>query len=459
MEQAGNFPPLRSPLADFICRTTFEALPADIVHQAKLCLLDLIGVGLAGAGQNVSGIARRLIPFLGAGGAATLWGSDQRLPAPAAAFLNGVQGHAIDMDDGHRFANGHPGVVTIPAAVALAEQEDLTGRELIEAVVVGYELFIRLGRAANPELLTRGFHTTATIGCLASGAAAAKLLGLSPPQVENALSLAGLQCAGLLEVLHSGESGKSFQVGKAAQSGVLAALMAQHGADGPEMVFESPKGIFPALAGKPCDGPAIARDLGREFGLAGVYFKKHAACRHIHAPLDAVAALMERQALPLEAIEAIEVETYSVAQSLTGQVSAGDSAIGAKFSIPVAVSLLLVFGRTDDSVFAPRCISDPRVQSLARKVRVRTTPERDRVFPRQRGALVTVHVGPHAYAHEVTHPRGEPENPLGEGEMRAKFEQNAGTLYPAARVDLIRDLILDIENRKIRELGSALRER
>ena len=267
------------------------------LSTAKLCLLDLIGVSIAGGRQNVASIVQSLIPAMGACDEVTLWGSDRKLPLLTAALTNAVQAHAIDMDDGHRYANGHPGVVTIPAAVALSEKENMTGRELIEAIAIGYDVFIRLGSAINPDLLLRGFHTTSTIGCFASGAVAAKLLKLSRPQTENALSLSGLQSAGLLEVLHSGESGKSFQVGKAAQSGVLAGLLAQQGADGPERLFEAEKGFFKAFAGKPCDSQAICKNLGKDFNLPSVYFKKHAACRHIHSALDALSEIVAGHAL------------------------------------------------------------------------------------------------------------------------------------------------------------------
>jgi 2-methylcitrate dehydratase PrpD len=164
--------------------------------------------------------------------------------------------------------------------VALAERENLTGRELIEAIVIGYEFFIRLGSAINPDLLLRGFHTTSTIGCFSSGAVTARLLKLSRPQTENALSLSGLQSAGLLEVLHSGESGKSFQVGKAAQSGILAGLMAKHGADGPESIFEGEKGFFKAFAGSRATIKPSAGILGKT-SICPTFISKHAACRHL----------------------------------------------------------------------------------------------------------------------------------------------------------------------------------
>jgi 2-methylcitrate dehydratase PrpD len=449
--------PLRKKLADFIHDTSYDNLPQNVIHQAKLCLLDLIGVSIAGGRQNVASIVQSLIPAMSGCEEVTLWGSDRKLPLLTAVFMNAVQGHAIDMDDGHRYANGHPGVVTIPAAVAVSEKENRTGRELIEAIVVGYEFFIRLGSAINPDLLLRGFHTTATIGCFSSGAVAAKLLKLSRPQTENALSLSGLQSAGLLEVLHSGESGKSFQVGKTAQSGVLAGLLAEQGADGPVEVFEGGKGFFRAFAGKPCDSSSICQGLGKDFSLPGVYFKKHAACRHIHSALDAVADLAGRHGLPPEKIDAIDIETYSIAKSLTGHIASEDSELGAKFSSPIAIGLLLVFGRSDSSIYQKQYLSDPRVQSIARKVSVRVNPERDKVYPGQRGASVVIKTDDASYQHEVVYPKGEPENPLSEDELKSKFEQNAGTRYAMDQVNRIYETILDMENRDVREMTSLLK--
>lgn len=456
MEQPITPVPLRRELAHFIHDLSFGKLPDNVIHQAKRCLLDLIGVGIAGSRQKTAAIVHRLIPTMSGSHEATLWGSDTKVSVLTAVFMNAVQGHAIDMDDGHRYANGHPGVVTIPAAMALAETADLTGRDLISAIAIGYEFFIRLGSAANPDLLLRGFHTTSTIGCFSSCAVAAKLLDLNRLQIENALSLSGLQSAGLLEVLHSGESGKSFQVGKAAQSGVLAALLAQQGADGPEGVFEGEKGFFKAFSAKPCDKQSICRGLGKHFNLPGVYIKAHAACRHIHSALDAVAEIVANHSLSLEKIDSIDIETYSIAKSLTGHMATADSELGAKFSTPIAIGLLLVFGQSDSSIYHTRFVSDPRVQATAKKVTVHASPERDKVYPEKRGAHVTIKTDTHAYTREVTYSKGEPENPISDDELTAKFEKNASTLYAADRIERMRDIIFDIENRNVRELTALL---
>ena len=446
---------LRQRFADIILSTRYADFSPAVVHAAKLCLLDLIGVALAGARQCVTATAHATLDPGGGPPEATLWGCDAKVAVPTAALLNAVSGHAIDMDDGHRFANGHPGVVTIPPAIALAEHLDLSGRDLLEAVVIGYEFFIRLGAALNPDLLTRGFHTTATVGAVASGAACAKLLRLSRSQTEQALALSALQSAGLLEVLTSGESGKSFQVGKAAQSGVLAARMAAAGADGPERVFEGDKGFFKAFSGKAVDPDALCGSFGRDYATPGVYFKRHAACRHIHSALDALAEIAAKTGLSADEVQRIDVDTYSIARNLTGHLAGADSELAAKFSTPLALALYLVFGRTDAAAFTRANLSDPRVRRIAERVTVRVDPDRDAMLPDKRSALVIVHAGSGVYRREVVYPKGEPEFPLSDREMQAKFEANATVVYSPEHARQLADTVLSIERRSVRDLSGA----
>jgi 2-methylcitrate dehydratase PrpD len=447
---------LRKKLADYIIHTSFENLTAEVIWHAKLCVLDLIGVSIAGSRQKTSKIIKKLFSTTDGNEEATIWSSHRKVPIQTAALVNAVQAHAIDMDDGHRFANGHPGVVTIPAAVAIAEKEHLTGRELIEAVVTGYQIFISLGSAINPDLLLRGFHTTATIGPFASAAVASKLLGLNGLQTENALALSGLQSAGLLEALSSGEMGKSFQVGKAVQGGVLAGLLAQQGADGPENIFEGEKGFFRAFAGKQCDNKSIGKDLETDFKITKTYCKQHAACRHMHSALDATAAIVSQNDFGPEEIVSIEIETYSIAKSLTGHLAEEGSELAAKFSTPVAIAILLVYGQSGFSAFSREYISNPMVQSLAKKITVTANPDRDKYYPDKRSASVTVLTKTRSYTHEVDCPKGEPENPLSEDEFMDKYEENSRVLYSNDQTRSLKDLILNIENSNICEMTEML---
>lgn len=450
--------PLRKQLAEFIHTVSFEKIPADAIQQAKHCLLDLVGVAIAGSRQNVASVARSLIPVIDGGGDVTLWGDGRKLSLLTAVLLNAIQGHAIDMDDGHRYANGHPGVMTIPTAVALSESSGRSGKHLLEAIVVGYEVFIRLGTACNPDLLQRGFHTTATVGAFASAAVASKLLGLSVTQTANALSLAGLQSAGLLEALSSGESGKSLQVGRAAQGGVLAALLAQRGADGPELILEGAKGFGKAFAGKDVDAGAVCRELGARYKIQDIYFKRHAACRHIHSAIDALSALLSENTIKVDEIEAIDIDTYSIAKNLTGHLTTEKSELAAKFSMPVTIGLRLVFGRTDAAAFCEEHIADPQVQKIARLVAITSNPAWDALYPGKRGADVRVRTPKATYRKEVVYPKGEPEFPLSIEELVAKFDANAGMVYSGDRVASIRERIMGAEKGQVSDITSLLQE-
>jgi 2-methylcitrate dehydratase PrpD len=443
---------LRAQFAKIIQAVRYEDLPPEVVIQSKKCLLDFIGVTLAGGDLGISPIATRLIGSLGGKAEASVVGQDLKLPAHAAAFLNGVQGHALDMDDGHRFAHGHPGVVTIPAALAMTETTGQSGRQLLEAIVAGYEIFGRLGTAINPDHLSKGFHTTATIGTFAAAAAAAKILCLSQSQIEHSLALAGLQSAGLLEALVSGQMSKSFQVGKAAQAGVLAACLAKEGAQGPNLIFEGQKGVFKAFSDKPCEPDHFFDTTGNQLEIMKAYFKGHAACRHAHASLDAVNEIKKQQRCDIAKIDSIEVDTYTVAIQIAGQHTGRDSAIAAKFSIPVSIGLMLVFGSAAPNVYADQNINNDMVQALADKVTIHANSERDKAYPGQRSARVRIKTGHQEFSHEVLVAKGEPENPFSDKELLDKFIGNATKLLSKALALELSNLILHIEKKEAIEI-------
>ncbi len=214
-------------------------------------------------------------------------------------------------------------------------------------------------------------------------------------------------------------------------------------------------GFFKAYAGNEIE-PQNFDDLGRQWEIEKVYFKTYSACRHIHSALDAVADLLQQQPLKPEAITGIEVETYTIASRLTGHCAADGSKIAAKFSMPVCIALMLVFGRLERDLFTKEHILSPLVQSLADKVNVRISPERDALYPRQRGAKVTIKTDQGDYMSEVTHPRGEPENPLDDGALIEKFDQNAQAYLSAAQVQALHRTLFNLENVAMQELIDIL---
>jgi len=434
----------------------YEDLPDEVIYQAKLCLLDFLGVALAGSNVGLAPLLTNLICRAGGTEEATVIGEDTKVPVFQAALLNAVKGHTLDLDDGHRYANAHPAAAIIPAALAVTEMEDVSARDMIVAIVAGYEVFIRIARAINPSHLKRGFHTTGTVGPIGAAAACCKPLGLHKKEIANALSIAGLQGAGLLEVLSSGQMMKPLHPGKAAQAGVLAALMARAGAEGPKEILEGDKGYFSTFSDA-VDTSKLFEGLGADFAIQGVYFKIHAACRHIHPSLDALLSIMNSNEISLEDIEEIRVNTYPVAFELTGKQQEVASELGAKFSMRTSIALALLHGNAGIDVYSQECVKDPAVKRIAERTWVAPDEWREKSYPAKRGAKVTVTTKRGTYRNEIEIPRGDPENPFGPEELRDKFRSNAAKLLPRKVALRLEDLIMGDKAYAVRDMMGLLR--
>jgi 2-methylcitrate dehydratase PrpD len=383
---------------------------------------------------------------------ATIFRQRRKYPVFLAAFANGVCAHALDMDDGHRYGAVHPASAVIPAAIAAAEWQKKDGKDLITAVVAGYEILLRISRAINPSHLSRGFHTTGTVGPFGAAIATSKLMGLGHEEMVSALGLAGLQGAGLLEILHDGAMVKPIHPGKAAQSGILSAVLAKKGAKGPASILEGPKGFLGAMADK-VDSDSLLEGLGKTFEIQGGYFKLHAACRHTHAIIDAALEICKKNGIGLAEIEGIEIGTYPVAIQFCGNIVHPETVSAAKFSIPYSVAMAITFGDLFTDKFTEKNIEDGRIKALASKVKAFSQEEWARVYPDQRGASVTIktHTG---QSHFLCVPlaKGEPENPATLEDLKEKFRTNASQTLPLKRAEKLMESIMNLEKSPVSEM-------
>lgn len=443
-------------LAESIVDLHYENLSSQVIQQAKLCILDFLGVALAGSRVGLAPIMTNLICSAGGMEESTVIGIGhaKKVPVFQAALLNGVMGETLDMDDGHRYANAHPGVTIIPAALALAEKENATSHKLLESIVAGYETMIRIAWAINPSHLQRGFHTTGTVGPFGAAAACGKVLGLSIKQMRNALAIAGLQGAGLLQVTESGQIMKPLHSGRAAQSGVFAAILAGMGAVGPYEIFEGEKGFFKAFSDS-VDVSKILDGLGDKFEILRIYFKMHAACRHVHPALDAMMAIVRDHGITAEEIESIEVSTYPVACRLTGRQET-TSGLGAKFSLPVSLALLLIYGKAGVEQYSAECVRNPAVRALADRVLVQSDEWRADCYPAKRGAAVKVNTPRGSFGHEIDIPKGDPENPFTLNELLEKYMNNAVKVLPLATAEAIKYLVMSDADCPVREIMAVI---
>jgi 2-methylcitrate dehydratase PrpD len=384
---------------------------------------------------------------------ATLLGTPHRLKIPAmyAALGNGVSGHALDMDDGFRYGGVHPGVSTIPAALAACEIKESDGKGLILATALGSEFVDRLAKAMNPSHLNRGFHTTGTLGPFGAVVAAGKTYGLDEAQFTRAIGLAGLQGAGLLEILHDGAMAKAIHPGKAGLAGILSVELARRGARGPESVLEGEKGFFKAMSDE-VNTESLLEGLGEKYLVLDQYIKLHAACRHVHPAVDAVIQLKKDHSIKFEDIDSINVSTYPVAVSFCGSESNPKSGEAAKFSLSFSTAMAAFYNDAGMNRFSVETVENQEIQQLASRVTVSIGDKWTQSFPEKKGASVDIVTKDgKQVSMEVENPKGEPEFPPTEDELINKFRDNAAKIPPETSNRLI-SVIRNLDRHKIADL-------
>jgi len=436
---------LSKQLAKFIEETRYDKLEGKIVDQAKKCFLDFIGVSLLGSSSDIGKILIDFMKSMGGAKESTIIGEPYKIPCINAAFVNGTMAHVHELDDGHRFAMGHPGAPVIAAALAVGEKVDATGKELITAIVVGYEVFIRIACSINPSHLQRGFHTTGTCGTFGAAAAAGKILNLNIEELTNALGIAGIQAAGLMEVMRGESIVKPLQPGRAAQSGVLAALLAQRGVTAPDTILEGENGFCRATSDT-FKLEEITKDLGKNYGIMGVYFKLHASCRHIHPAIDATLELINKYNISPEEIKEVRVRTYSVAYKLCGKEYEPKTVSTAKFSLPYCIAVAILYRNVGPDAFTIEKIRDQTILNLAKRVKVEIDPEIDKSVPKERGAKVEiVKLNGEKFECFIKNPVGEPEIPVSMEDLKSKFKLLSSKVISIRKADELIKLINELE--------------
>ncbi|MGH7099692.1 MAG: MmgE/PrpD family protein [Stellaceae bacterium] len=314
-----------------------DELPEAMRELARQCVLDYLGVALAGAADPLVRIVLDELAEAGGTPQASLIGHQGRLPALSAALANGAAGHALDYDDVNLAMPGHPSVAILPALLALAERERSPGRAVLTAFVAGYETACRIGAALRPGHYDLGFHATGTVGCFGAAAACAHLLGLDTERTAAALGIAGTQAAGLKSQF--GTMCKPFHAGKAAQNGLLAALLARRGFSSRPDLIECVQGF--ALTHGPDFAPEAARaDPPGGFHLRANLFKYHAACYLTHAPIEAARRLREEHRLTSEAIRGITLRLDRSCDRVCN-IPAPIDGLESKFSLRQTVAMAL----------------------------------------------------------------------------------------------------------------------
>lgn len=424
-------PTIIESFARFSSSLEFSDLPAEAVEAARFRILDVLGSALWGVHAGTAAAMRRVVEPAGGVEQSTVIGRTTRLPAAQAAYLNSCASPALL--DTCRFSVTHPGIVTIPAALAVAEQRRVSGRDLITAVVAGYEVLIRLGRASR--VADRGFVPTAVWGAFAAATASARLMRLDERTTCHALAVAATMGAGLLEAYVAIDSARN-QFGRACQAGVLAASLAEEGVVGNLRILEGggmegTRGFFQAYAdsGVPAE---MLHGLGTDYGLPRVAPKVHDGCRYTNAAADAVLDLMRTQSLRADNVRSVRVRTFALALNVSVRNPA--TASEALFCLEYVVAVALLEGNVSTDKFTLERLQDPAVRALMAKVEVALDEEIEREYPGKLGLSLEVDiVDGRLLTSRMDFPRGEPENPLTPADCEAKFLRLASPLLGADR--------------------------
>jgi len=432
-------------LARFVTETTYMDLPPKLTSHVKRCILDWLGVALAGTAEPASRAIVALVEGLGGVEESTVIGGSSKTSCVNAALANGVTGHAAELDDIHAASVIHPAAPVLPAALAAAERTQANGENLITAVAAGYETEIRIAMAAMP-IHYRHWHPTGTCGTFGATAAAGRLLGLDEEAMLHALGIAATQASGLVESF--GTMGKPFNAGRAARDGVTAALLAQGGFTGPISILDHPGGYLDATSTEP-DPAQIVDGLGEEYEALNTIFKRHACCGHTHGAIDAVIDLMREHGLDPRDITEVQVGTYPIAVDVVGGDYSPGTVDEAKFSLPYCLAAAATLGSAGLDAFTQERISDPAIRELMARVTVQADEEY--ADARLGSAKVTIHTETSELAKRVDAPRGYPENPLTREELHAKFRELSAPTLPPERIRELEKMVDSLE-----ELGNVL---
>ena len=409
-------------VAEFAANLQFEDIPAEVIRRCEDLLLDTLGSIYAGSTeppvQKIAAFAAEQGP---ADGSAQLIPSGKKTSPYFAAMVNAAAAHMVEQDDLHNSSVFHPACVVFPPAIAVAQDVGASGKELLTACVVGYEVGIRVG-----EFLGRShykiFHTTATAGTIAAAVTVGRLLGLTTEQMQDALGSAGTQAAGLWEFLKTAADSKQLHTAKAAANGLMAASLAAKGFSGAEDIFEGEKGMGNAFSQSP-RADKLVESFGERWALLETSFKYHASCRHTHPAADALWKVMQENDVKAEEVAEVKTFVHQAAIDVLGAVDKPQSVHQSKFSMGTVLGVLAYNGFAGLDEFE-RALGDERIDAFRQKVSMTLDPEIDGAYPKKWLGKVKVKTNDgREFDAFVNDPKGDPGNTLSRDEIEAKVKR------------------------------------
>ncbi|HWH78535.1 MAG TPA: MmgE/PrpD family protein, partial [Candidatus Binatus sp.] len=436
-------PPVTDTLARFVTTTDITSMSDKTLGNAKLHILDTLGVALAGVATPVAKIALGYCKNLGASNQASIWGTKTKAAVSTAAFANGLLAHALDYDDWDAFIHvGHPSSMIVGAALPLAENIGASGKELLKAYVLGIEVICKL--AANaPNVQDRGFHSTPVFGSLGATIACASLLKLDVEKVKAAFGIAASAAGGIHR--QQGSMVKPFHAGNSARNGAEAALLASNGFTADAAIFEAPRGFCDTFFGpETCDYDKMIDNIGQPYFLEnpGMGLKWHPCSAPQFLAADAALHLQREHQIDIADVAKIEVSIppKRYARHYSAEVKTG---LRGKFAINYVVAMGFLDGKLEIATFTDEKVNRPEVQAAFRKVQVicdESIPEPGLYCP----VSVELKNGVR-FEYTAKIAKGDPRNPMTEAEVTEKFRGNAKVVLPEDRAANLVTVVQNLE--------------
>lgn len=434
---------LSEHMAAFVADVDNEAIPVAVIHKAKRHILDTMGAALAGAAASES---RSALAVMGADGQGNtqVWGTRRSIGARGAAFVNGVAAHALELDD----AGGcdHSGAVVLPAVFAALSCTDrpVSGREFLAAVVLGYDVGRRVLEACGGYSPHNGYgwHSTMTCGVFGAAAASARILGLDATQTAAALGHAGSFSGGLWGFIHDASQTKRMHTGRAAEGGLLAALLAREGVSGPTQVFADVwGGFFNAFARDTRATQALLHELGETWKIMRCSIKPHASCRSAHAAVDATLDLLRGAPCDPDRLQGVHVRLSAFVARMCGGRDLRNLA-SSQMSLPYAIASVLVNGHAGLSAYLETARLDPRMAAVMERITLEVDPSMSDL---DEPVITLTKRGEAPRSQQVLTPLGDPLNPLADADLLAKYRSLAGIVLDDASTNALAHAVLELE--------------
>jgi 2-methylcitrate dehydratase PrpD len=441
-------------VSDWVSRVEFGDLPADVVEQTSLRVLDVFGLVLAGLGTPFGESVRAGVLALNPTGPSRILGRGDATTIPGAAFANGALSQALDFDDTHNESIVHMSSPAVAAAFALAESRKVSGADLITAIAIGNEISCRVGSVSPGQFHRRGYHPTGLFATFGATWLAGHLLGASPAEMNNAAGIAGSFASGLLQCWVDGTQSKFLHPGWAAQSGIVAATLGKSGTTGPAAVFEGRFGLFASHL----QDESVARDYGRITYKLGEHwesrnasFKPFPVAHVIHPYIDALLRLRATHGIDPAKVARIVVPVAAYIVGIVCEPPAEKrrprSDSHGRVSMQYTLAEALVLGRIDKNAYRPESLADPRILAIADKVEITV----DSSFPgpeRFKGAITIVMQDGTVHETVEENNRGSAANPMAVEDIIAKFDANAADVLGASERRRLVDAILALPKAK-----------